>query len=181
MKSMLVSLRVLLAFTLMTGVLYPLGITAVGLAFFKKEATGSLAVIDGKVVGSELIAQGFTQDRYFWPRPSTAKYDAANSGASNQGLTSAALIQDIQKRENEGAVADMRFSSGSGLDPHISGQAARSQVERIVKARHLTGEKTQKLATLLVASIEGRQLRIFGEERVNVLKLNMKLDQEFGQ
>ena len=194
-KELRPALVLLLAFTIITGLIYPLIMTGIAEAIFPYQARGSLIEKDGKVVGSELIGQQFTSDRYFHSRPSatlgpdpndpsktiSVPYNAANSGGSNLGPTSKALIDRVTadvaklKQENPSAQVpvDLVTTSGSGLDPDISPGAAYFQVPRIAKARNLS-EIT--LQALIAEHIEGRTLGLFGEPRVNVLELNLALD-----
>ena len=186
---------VLVALTLITGLVYPLAMTGVAGLIFPRQAQGSLIERDGKVVGSELIGQGFTSDKYFHGRPSAttapdpkdatktvpAPYNAANSGGSNLGPSNKALIDRVQgdiealKKENPAAPvpADLVTTSASGLDPHISPEAALFQVPRIAKARNLPEDRIRQLVE---DSTEGRFLGLLGEPRVNVLLLNLVLD-----
>ena len=181
--------------TIVTGLAYPLAMTGIAQALFPRQANGSLIVKDGKVLGSELIGQNFTEDRYFQGRPSAtsapdpndatktvaAPYNAANSSGSNAGPTSKALIERIQgdveklKAENPNAPVpvDLATTSGSGLDPHITPAAAYFQVPRVARAR---GLPEAQLRELVARTIEGRFLGVLGERRVNVLQLNMALD-----
>jgi potassium-transporting ATPase KdpC subunit len=185
----------LLALTLITGVAYPLAITGLAQVLFPQQANGSLIERDGKVVGSQLIGQLFTEERYFHGRPSVtnkpdpndsaktfdAPYNAANSMASNLGPTNKALIDRIQgdvdklKAENPSARVpiDLVTTTASGLDPHISPEAAFFQVPRVAKARGMPEDRVRQLVDQL---IEGRTLGVLGELRVNVLALNMALD-----
>jgi K+-transporting ATPase ATPase C chain len=186
---------VLVALTLITGLVYPLAMTGVAGLIFPRQAQGSLIERDGKVVGSELIGQVFTSDKYFHGRPSAttapdpkdatktvpAPYNAANSGGSNLGPSNKALIDRVQgdiealKKENPAAPvpADLVTTSASGLDPHISPEAALFQVPRIAKARNLPEDRIRQLVE---DNTEGRFLGLLGEPRVNVLLLNLVLD-----
>jgi K+-transporting ATPase ATPase C chain len=183
------------ALTLITGFLYPLAMTGIAGVIFPGRSQGSLIERDGKVIGSELIGQVFTKDEYFHGRPSAtntpdpqdstktvdAPYNAANSGGSNLGPTNQALIDRVKgdveklKEENPSAAVpiDLVTTSGSGLDPHISPEAALFQVPRVAKARNMPEDRIRQLVN---DSVEGRFLGILGEPRVNVLALNLALD-----
>ena len=177
MKTILQSLRIYIILTLLTGILYPLAMTGVAQLLFPKQANGSRTFENSKLVGSDLLVQKFESPRYFWPRPSSADYATVPSGASNKGPTSADLKKSIdERREKFGndAPVDLLTASGSGLDPHISPEAARLQLARVAAARNMS---IQKVTTLVDQAIEPPQLGFLGEPRVNVLKLNLALDQ----
>jgi K+-transporting ATPase ATPase C chain len=183
------------ALTLITGIVYPLVVTGLAGVIFPYQAQGSLIERDGNVVGSALIGQEFTSDRYFHGRPSAttapdpadptktvpAPYNAGNSGGSNLGPTNKALIERVQsdmdklKQENSSSAVpiDLVTTSGSGLDPHISPAAALFQVPRVAKARGISEDRLRELVN---ERTEGRTLGLFGEPRVNVLALNLALD-----
>jgi K+-transporting ATPase ATPase C chain len=177
------SIRFTIVTTILCGLAYPLLVTGLASVLFPHQATGSLVLKDGQVIGSELLAQSFTSDRYFHPRPSAAGngYDATSSGGSNLAQSSSKLVQRIQgdidklAKENPGKPVpiDLVTTSGSGLDPDITPDAAFYQVARVAKARGLTEDRVQQLVQ---AHIAGRQLGLLGEERVNVLALNLELD-----
>jgi K+-transporting ATPase ATPase C chain len=180
--------------TALTGLAYPLFMTGVAQVLFPRQAAGSLIEKDGKVIGSELIGQNFTDAKYFHGRPSAtadtdpndatktvpAPYNAGNSGGSNAGPTSKALIERVQgdadklKQENKAPIpVDLVTTSASGLDPDITPAAAEFQVPRVAKARNLP---EQRVRALVAEATQDRFLGILGEKRVNVLKLNLALD-----
>ena len=195
LKEIRPAILVLVALTVITGLAYPLAMTAIAGVIFPKQAQGSLIERDGKVVGSALIGQDFKDDKYFHGRPSAtsapdpadasktvpAPYNAANSGGSNLGPTSKALNDRIKedvdrlKAENPAAEVpvDLVTTSASGLDPDISPQAALFQVPRVARARHMTEDRVRELVT---ENTEGRFAGLLGEPRVNVLALNLALD-----
>ena len=170
--------------TVLLGLGYPLFVTGIAAVIFPRQAAGSLILKDGQVIGSELLAQSFTSDKYFHPRPSAAGngYDATSSGGSNLAQSNKALVTRIQgsidqlSKENPGhpVPIDLVTTSGSGLDPDITPNAAFFQVLRVAKARGI-GE--DRLRQLIEQHITGRQLGVLGEPRVNVLDLNLALDE----
>lgn len=176
------ALVLLALFTLLTGLVYPLAMTGIGQAAFSNQANGSPLMRGGVVVGSSLIGQQFTRPDYFWGRPSAAGkgYDARSSSGSNLGPSSQALANRIKaEAERYGVPArevppDLLTASGSGLDPHISPVAARFQLARVAKAR---GLQEDVVSGLIDAHVETPSLGVLGEERVNVLALNLALDE----
>ena len=189
------ALVLLIALTGLTGLAYPLAMTGLAGAIFPAKAAGSLIERDGRIVGSSLIGQSFTSERYFQGRPSatsavdpadatrtvSAPYNAANSSGSNLGPTSAALAErvkaDLASRQAENprkpVPVDLVTASGSGLDPDISPDAALFQVPRVARARSLAEDRVR---ALVEAGTQGRLLGILGEPRVNVLALNLALE-----
>ncbi|MEI6562345.1 MAG: potassium-transporting ATPase subunit KdpC [Verrucomicrobiota bacterium] len=176
MKTIIQALRLLILLTLLTGVAYPVAVTVAARLVFPNQASGSIVSRDGKTVGSALLAQKFESDRYFWPRPSAGDYATVPSGASNLGPTSEALKKAIAERRvkfGADAPVEMLTASGSGLDPHISPESAIQQINRVAKARDLNPER---VGALVKAAIQPPQWGVFGESRVNVLALNLRLD-----
>jgi K+-transporting ATPase ATPase C chain len=195
LKEIRPAIVLLVALTLITGLVYPFAITGIARVIFSTQSQGSLIEQDGKVVGSALIGQEFKSERYFHGRPSAtvapdpndpaktvpAPYNAANSGGSNLGPTNKSLIDrvqaDMEKRKQENPSADVPIdlvtSSGSGLDPDISPAAAFFQVPRVAKARNMPEDSVRRLVD---EHIEDRTLGLLGEPRVNVLALNLALD-----
>lgn len=174
MKSWIQSLRFFLWMSLITGLAYPFAMTGLSKLIFPEQSAGSfLKNAKGEIVGSELIAQDFKSDQYFRPRPSAVDYNPASSGASNLGPTSEDLLKKVEDRKVAGAVGGLLFSSGSGLDPHITPEDAQAQIARVAKSRNVN---ETKIYDIVQQNIEGRQLGFLGEKRVNVLKLNLALD-----
>lgn len=181
---LLSALRIFLALTLLTGILYPLAVTAIAHTLFLYRAGGSLVQIDGQVIGSELLAQKFSTARYFWPRPSAADYATVPSGASNLAWSSAQLKKVVAERRanlngadgTQPVPAELIFASGSGLDPHISPAAAFYQMDRVATARGFDGEQRRRLQNLIAQHTEQPLWGFLGQSRVNVLRLNIELD-----
>jgi len=180
------ALMLLLALTLLTGVIYPLLVTGVAQIVFPARSNGSMIVRGGKPMGSELIGQPFADPKYFWSRPSATAPFADNSAAStgsNLGPTNSALSDAVKQRIDALRAADpgntapvpvdLVTASGSGLDPHISPAAAAYQLARVARVR---GMPAQKVEDLVAAATERRTFGVLGEPRVNVLKLNLALD-----
>jgi K+-transporting ATPase ATPase C chain len=180
-KTFLSSLRVLIVLTILTGLLYPLAVWAVGQVLFRDAAEGSLVRREGRLVGSTLLAQKTENPRYFWPRPSAGDYATVASGASNQAWTSAKLAAAQTERQAVWVKAvnlpvDLLTSSGSGLDPDLSPEAIHVQIPRIVMTRKLTNNQQHALDELVARQTVGGQL---SPARVNVLQLNLALDDAF--
>jgi K+-transporting ATPase ATPase C chain len=182
MKTFLLAARSIMFFTVLTGVAYPLLMTGIGRLFFPGQANGSFIELNGKSIGSALVGQKFSDPRYFWGRPSAVDYNPLPSGGSNLGPTSAELKDSIVARSlrlqsSGGAVpVDLLCASGSGLDPDISPEAARYQVDRIMLARQLDRDSRTALLSLITKYTEAPALGILGQPRVNVLRLNLALD-----
>ncbi|HLW67775.1 MAG TPA: potassium-transporting ATPase subunit KdpC [Gemmataceae bacterium] len=186
LKQLRPAIVIFILLTLLTGIVYPAIVTAIAQVAFRHQANGSMIEKDRKVVGSELIGQEFTDDKYFWGRPSatTPAYNSASSSGSNLGPTNPDQIKAVTDRvealrkahpdqAGKPVPVDLVTASGSGLDPHISPAAAEYQVARVAKARSM-GE--QQVRDLVAANTEGRTFFLLGEPRVNVLKLNLALD-----
>lgn len=173
MKLFRTYLTLFLIMTLLLGGAYPLVVTLMGKSFFREKAAGSFVEVKGHLVGSNLIAQGFTTPQYFWPRPSACGYGMP-SGGSNLSPGSKTLQAQVASKNN--LPADLVFASGSGLDPDISPASALAQVDRVAEARHLSVDQKKTLVKLVNSMIQHRQWRVFGEERVNILALNKAVD-----
>jgi K+-transporting ATPase ATPase C chain len=182
-----IALKFLLAMTILTGIIYPLLMTGLAQIGYPSKANGSLILKDGKIIGSRLIGQKFDSSIYFWSRPSAIGYNPVPSGASNYGPTSDTLKKLVTARRMQFAKMnslsdplstpkEMAFASGSGLDPHISPEAALMQVDRISQSRHFDNARKEKLLKSIKDITEGAQFFFLGEPRINVLVLNLELD-----
>lgn len=200
LKQIRPAIIMIVATTVLTGLAYPLAMTGVAQALFPHQANGSLVEKDGKVIGSSLIGQSFTTDRYFHGRPSAttaadpndatktvaAPYNAVNSMGSNLGPTSSSLMTRIKgdaatlqaQNPNMPVPIDLVTTSGSGLDPHISPDDAYFQIPRVAKARNMD---EAKLKAIVDSAVQGRELGVLGESTVNVLALNQALDASMNQ
>jgi potassium-transporting ATPase KdpC subunit len=183
----LISLKFLLIMTVVTGIIYPVFLTGIAQVAFPEKSNGSMITKDGTIIGSRLIGQKFDSSAYFWSRPSAVDYNPVPSGASNLGPTSTKLLTLVNERRNTfiagnniqdstSIPAEMLFASGSGLDPHTSVDAARMQVNRIAAVRNFNNSQVQKLNELINQYTQKRQFGLLGEERVNILQLNIELD-----
>src|SRR5262245_29750444 len=188
-EQILPGLRIKLFLTVLLGVAYPLAMTGISQVLFPKQSNGSLIIVGDKIIGSEIIAQGFSKPEYFHPRPSAAGtngYDAASSAGSQFGPTNQKLIDRVKgsveqfRKDNPdytGPIpADLLTTSASGLDPHLSPDSAHAQAPRVAKAR---GVSTEQVNGIVAELTEGPDLGLLGEARVNVLKLNLELDRRF--
>lgn len=186
LKEIFIALKMLIIFSLLTGIVYPLVVTVLAQVIFNDEAQGSLIVKEGKVIGSRLIGQSFTGQSYFYSRPSVAGvgYDATSSSGSNLGSTNKNLANRVKDLSATLQIdnpsiqipIDLVTTSASGLDPHITPAAAEFQIPRIAKARQISEEELKKL---VVKHTQGHQLGVLGEVRVNVLELNLDLDANY--
>jgi potassium-transporting ATPase KdpC subunit len=187
MKTLILSFKTLLFFTVLTGIIYPLLVTGIAQVIFPAKANGSLIVENNQVIGSELIGQQFDSPIYFSSRPSAILYNPLPSGGSNYGLTNSKLKGLVAERKQQFIAfngldslteipSEMLFASASGLDPHISIKAAVLQIDRIVEARNFNVTQKQRLLQCIKDHTEEPQFLILGEERVNVLLLNLGLD-----
>jgi potassium-transporting ATPase KdpC subunit len=188
-RQLLPALMMTICLTVLTGIVYPLAVSGASSVFFSHQASGSLVNVDGKVVGSSLLGQNFTDPQYFWPRPSAAGtegYDGLASGGSNLGPSNPKLIDGVEQRvaayrsanhlaAGEPVPVDAVTASGSGLDPDISVANARLQAPRVAAAR---GVAVGDVLTLVAANTRTRPWGILGEDAVNVLELNLALDRQ---
>jgi len=187
MKTLIISLKIFLFFTILTGIVYPLLVTGIAQLVFPAKANGSLIIKDNKTIGSELIGQQFNSPVYFSSRPSAVSYNPLPSGGSNYGLTNVKLKKSVdsckiqfiafnQLNSLAAIPSEMLFASASGLDPHISPASALLQVDRIAKARSFSDLQKQKLVRCIQELSEAPQFLCLGEERINVLLLNLATD-----
>jgi K+-transporting ATPase ATPase C chain len=187
MKTVITALKIFLFFTLLTGIIYPLFVTGIAQILFPENANGSLVFKDKMIIGSKLIGQQFDTTIYFSSRPSAISYNPMPSGGSNYGSTNLKLKSLVIERRNRFlsfnkldtliiVPSEMLFASGSGLDPHISPEAAMLQVDRIVKYRSYTSEQRDKLIRLIKEMTRYPQFHLLGQERINVFLLNLSLD-----
>jgi len=188
MKTVIISLKIFLLFTILTGVLYPLLITGIAQVTYPSNANGSIIYKDNKAIGSKLIGQQFDSVIYFSSRPSAVAYNPLPSGGSNYGLTNIKLKNQVTERKTQfwkfnqldslktSIPSEMLFASASGLDPHISLHAAMLQVNRIANARKFSKIQKKKIVQCVKENVEEPQFLCFGEQRINVLLLNIELD-----
>jgi potassium-transporting ATPase KdpC subunit len=187
MKTLFIALKIFLFFTILTGIIYPLLIAGIAQIKFPSKANGSIIYRDNKAIGSELIGQQFDRAIYFSSRPSSISYNPLPSGGSNFGLTNTKLKNLVNNRKKQFIAfnqldsiteipSEILFASASGLDPHISPKAALLQVDRIAKARNFDNNKIQKLTECIKDLAQRPQFSCLGDERINVLDLNIELD-----
>lgn len=178
MKNTLIAIKAFIIFSILLGLVYPLAITGVAQVAFPQKANGSLIVENGKIIGSSLIGQKFDKPEYFNSRPSAVDYNAAGSGASNLGPSSKKLAEQVQERianlrQKTHLPPDAVLTSASGLDPHISIENAKIQAKRVSKTRNIS---VKQINALIKENTDHELLGIWGQEGVNVLKLNIALD-----
>jgi potassium-transporting ATPase KdpC subunit len=187
MKTLFIALKIFLFFTMLTGIIYPLMITGIAQIIFPSKANGSIIYRDNKAIGSKLVGQQFDSSIYFSSRPSAISYNPLPSGGSNFGITNAQLKNLVAQRRHQFITfnqldslaeipSEMLFASASGLDPHISLKAALLQAERIVKIRNLDEHQKLHLMQCITNLTEEPQYFCLGEERINILNLNLELD-----
>ena len=191
-RDLLTAVRLYVALSVLTGIFYPAGITVVSGLLFPDASAGSFIVDDGRTIGSALVGQEFSRQEYFWPRPSAIGYEPLPSGGSNACPTSRAFSDSVRVRQRRlitlnrlppsaAVPKELYAASASGIDPHIGPAAARIQVSRVAEARGLDERARYQLAALVERFVEPRQWGILGQERVNVLLLNVTVDRLFGQ
>lgn len=186
MKNYFIGLKLLFVMTILFGCVYPLLVTGLAQTLWPFQANGSIVTVNEKKVGSLLLEQSFSSPQYFWGRPSAGSFATVPSGASNAGVTNKSLIDQVKSRRQEFAQAhaitedkvpvEMIFASGSGLDPDISLASAIVQMDRVAKARGFDESKQKRLKMLIEKSVQQPQLGFLGNERINVLNLNIQLD-----
>lgn len=189
MKTLIIAAKLIIVMTVVTGVLYPWIMLGAAQGLFPHQANGSLIYSDDKLIGSELLAQDFTDSSYFWPRPSGISYNPQPSSGTNLGPTSKALLAQIANRRmllseaNGGAEPpdDLLLASGSGLDPHISPAAAFYQLNRVGRARGLDSSQSKLLQQLVERCVEPYSYGFIGQPRLNVLMLNIATDSLFSK
>ena len=167
------SIKVFGFFTILTGLIYPLFILGIGQTLFHQKVNGSLIRLNSVEIGSELIAQKFEKPIYFWPRPSAIDYNPMPSGGSNLSPTSTDLVTQVKDRTASGRSLDLLFTSGSGLDPHVSEDGVQAQIDRVARSRNVSRDLIEALVKKVS---EPRQFYFLGEPRVNILMLNLELD-----
>ena len=185
-KQIIIALKFLMAMIILTGIAYPLIMTGIAQVTYPSKSNGSLILKDGQVIGSELIGQKFDSSIYFWSRPSATGYNPIPSSGTNYGPTSETLRNQVIERRSLFAEAnstdvlsvpkEMVFASGSGLDPHISPDAALLQADRVIKARHLSDQQKEELLQRIKTLTKEPQFLYLGETHINVLILNLELD-----
>lgn len=186
MKNLLISIKIFICLSIITCIIYPLLVTGIAAVAYPLKSNGSMIIKNDSIIGSELIGQQFTKPEYFWGRPSAINNNPIPSGASNLNPLGEKLNEIVEQRidtirkyhgniEIGNIPKDLLFASGSGVDPHISPEAAYFQVERVADYRHFNKEQIDKLKDIIETSIETPDLFILGERRINVLKLNLKL------
>ena len=176
------SFKAIILFTILTGFFYPVVVTVFAYLFFPNDAAGRIIKMGYTNIGSELVGQQFTTSKYLQGRPSSTNYATMPSGASNLSPTSGHLKDEVEARRRilgDNAPADLLTTSASGLDPHISPEAARFQIKRSAKARSLDVADTARIDAVIMENTETPQFGFLGKSRVNVLEVNLQLDQEF--
>ena len=186
------ALRILAVMTVLTGIMYPVAMTFLSLALFPYQAKGSMIEKNGTIIGCEFIGQGFMSDKYFNSRPSAIGYNPMPSSGTNWGPTDKRMADSAKARSAQFTIQntlsagtpvpkEMLFASASGVDPHISPEAAQLQIERIAKVRGFNSEQTSSLKKLVEKFTQGPQMKLFGDPRVNVLMLNLAVDELHGK